>query len=55
MATAEMYERELMVPTTGSNAILRQRLCEAVTSQLQPDEVPIRLAVTGRTPDPGFR
>ena len=49
MASVEMYERELMVPTTGSNAILRQRLCEAVTSQLQPGEVPIRLAVTGRT------
>ena len=50
MATAEpeLYERELIVPVTGSKTTLRQRLCQAVTRQLQPGEVPIRLAVTGR-------
>ena len=48
MATAELYERELIVPATGSKTNLRRRLCQAVTQQLQPDEVPMRLAVTGR-------
>ena len=55
MATAELYERELIVPATGSKTILRQRLYEAVAERLQPDEIPIRLAVTGkvRTPNSG--
>ena len=48
MATAELYERELMVPANGSKATLRRRLGAAVTHQLQPGEVPIRLAVTGK-------
>ena len=53
MATAELYERELIVPATTSNTNLRRRLCQAVTEQLQPGEVPIRLAVTGRVRIPG--
>ena len=52
MGTAELYERELVVPASGLHANLRQRLRQAVTEQLQPDEVPIRLAVTGRAQIP---
>ena len=48
MSTAELYERELIVPATEMQANPRQRLCKAVTQRLQPDEIPIRLAVTGR-------
>ena len=49
MATAELYERDLIIPVPGSPspANLRRRLCTAVTQQLQRGEVPIRLAVTG--------
>ena len=48
MTTAELYERELIVPAAGSKTTLRQQLCQGVARQLQPGEVPIRLAVTGR-------
>lgn len=48
MTTAELYERELIVPTDGLHADLLPQLRAAVTEQLQADEIPIRLAVTGK-------
>ncbi len=48
MTTAELYERELIVPTDGLDADLLPQLRKAVTEQLPADEIPIRLAVTGK-------
>ena len=52
MTTVELYERELVVPTDRLNADLLLQLREVVTEQLKSDEIPIRLAVTGRATIP---
>ena len=48
MTAAELYERELTVPQMGWEAHPLRQLGRAVTRQIPPGEIPIRLAVTGR-------
>lgn len=50
MTAVELYERELTIPYIGGEAHPLRRLGRAVAEQLPPGEIPIRLAVTGRSP-----
>ncbi len=50
MTTAELYETELTVPHVGTAAHPLRQLGRAVAQQLPPGEIPIRLAITGRSP-----